>query len=422
MNDQSATMRLPIHPSLLDGESLSGWCWRTYIANGHEVPSAVRSALRFMRSPRTLERRSTLSLLVGLEQLKPLHVRECSLLEAWSKRLSPKWYAWSDRPRFCGQCMAEKECHLVYWDLPLVSACAVHGCHLTSHCHACERHLSWSTIQSGWECRCGERIAMGPAEQAPLSAIRLSRVLCRASDALVPQPIKEASSDSNLTSAAYRTRDVYETLGWLLKVRRVLTDPMLNFTPKDWPLRATPGARMVPGSWEVSLLTRFPHSVNRRARQTLSWFFQSKNSTLVELRSIRRWSDVKRLMDDLNTSGNPLNGEILNAIESVLREHHAQIPGLETTFFNPRLKKADRHKRIEEMYAWWPRGDASSSGEGGEEPPKPYQVLGGKISALLGYRKEVTADILNLIFDATRRRSAEADREKGASKRPRVRA
>lgn len=72
------------------------------------------------------------------------------------------------------------------------------------------------------------------------------------------------------------------------------------------------------------------------------------------------------------------------------------------------------------MYAWWPRGDASSSGEGGEEPPKPYQVLGGKISALLGHQKEVTADILNLIFDATRRRSAEAERENGASKRPRA--
>lgn len=219
MNSKVAAVRYPIRPALREGESVGGWCWRTYAANGYDLPTKARSALLAIRTIRVLEPDDALSQLFGFQELKSMYDRENSILHHWEGQPPPKsseplqlplnWYQWSYRPRFCAQCFAEVECHLVYWDLPLVSACAVHGSQLLTRCHACPRVLGWVSLQTGWRCRCGAKISAGQSKQAPLQAVRLSRALCAASDALVPQSVKDASCDSAPIRAAYRTRDVY---------------------------------------------------------------------------------------------------------------------------------------------------------------------------------------------------------------------
>lgn len=219
MNNDVAAVRFPIRPGLREGESMGGWCWRTYAENGYDLPAKARSVLLAIRTTRMLEPDDALSQLFGFQRLKQLYDRENSILHHGVGQPSPKsyepiqlplsWYHWSHRPRFCAQCLAEVECHLVYWDLPLVSACAVHGSKLLTRCHACPRVLGWVSLQTGWRCRCGARISAGQSKQALPQAVRLSRTLCAASDALVPQSVKEASRDSAPIRAAYRTRDVY---------------------------------------------------------------------------------------------------------------------------------------------------------------------------------------------------------------------
>ena len=399
MNDHVARPPFPIRPVLREGESLGGWCWQFYPANGHLTPAATRSSLLAIRATRVLQPDNALSQLMGFEQLKPLHERESSILDPWSGQRTPGWYAWSKRPRFCVRCMAECECHLVCWDLPLVSACAVHGCLLTTRCHLCGSMWSWPTLKRDWKCRCGARIAEGLAQEAPLLDVRFSRVVCTASDALVPPSVKWASSDSAPINAAYRTRDVYEALGWLLKVRRVLTDTVHLGIPKSWPMVARPGARMVPGSWEKSLLMGFPHTIDRKARQALRWFFKGSGATLVDLRSVDRWRDVQKLMNELSSERNPMADPIFSAIEHARLEHDAAIPGQESMLFNPRLPRAERDKRLAALTAWLRLLTRDEFTDGTTRRPEPHQIIGGQVSALSEHHTEVVMALLNPLFD-----------------------
>lgn len=401
MNGHVAAEKYPIRPILREGESLGGWCWQIYPANGHDVPVAARSALLAIRAARVLQPDNALSQLIGFERLQPLHERENSIIDPWSEQRAPGWYVWSKRPRFCVLCMAKSECHLVYWDLPLVSACAVHGCHLTTRCHSCGSMWSWPTLKRGWRCRCGAKIAEGLVQEAPLLDVRFSRVLCAASDALVPQAVKLASSGAApMISAAYRTREVYEVLGWLLKVQRVLTDKFHYGIPKSWPMVAGRGGRMVPGSWEKRLMMGFPRTINRKARQTLRWFFKGSSATLVDLRGLDRWRDVERLMEELSAERNPMAGLILNAIARARLEHHAGIPGQESMLFNPRLNQAQRNNRLAELTTWLRHLSGDESANGSKERPAPYQILGGQVSALSSHRTEAVMALLNVMFDA----------------------
>lgn len=327
MNDHVAADTFPIRPVLREGESLGGWCWQLYPANGHHIPAATRSALLAIRATRVLKPDNALSQLMGFERLRPIHERENSIIDPWSGQRTPGWYAWSKRPRFCVLCMAECECHLVYWDLPLVSACAVHGCLLTTRCHSCKSFWSWPTLKPSWRCTCGARISEGLAQEAPGLDVRFSNVLCAASDALAPPTVRSASLGAAPISAAYRTRDVYETLGWLLKVRRVLTDTVhQRIPPKSWPMVFRRGARMVPRSWEKAMLMGFPHTIDRKARQTLRWFFKVSRATPVDRPRVDRWLEVEKLIDELSAERNPMTGPIFIAVERALLEVLAEIP------------------------------------------------------------------------------------------------
>ena len=399
MNEHVVPESFPIRPVLRDGESLGGWCWRVYPANGHLLPKNTRSALLEIRAYRVLQPDNSLSRLMGFERLKPLHERENTIIDPWSRQLAPRWYAWSRRPRFCVLCMAQCECHLVCWDLPLVSACAVHGCLLTTRCHSCGSTWSWPTLKQGWRCNCGARIAEGLAQDAPLLEVSFSRGLCAASDALVPPSVKSASFGAAPINTAYRTRDVYETLGWLLKLRRALTDPVHPDVPKSWPMVPRRGARMAPGSWEKSLLTGSSHTINRKARQTLRWLFKDSFATLVDLRNVDRWSGVERLMTELSADRNPMSGPIFSAIDRARLEHHAGIPGQESILFNPRLSRAERSERLAELTAWLRLLSGEEDANGSKEKSAPHQIVGVQVSALTGNRTGAATGFLNFLFE-----------------------
>ena len=402
MKVQVAATRYPLRPAWREGESLGGWCWQIHGANEVNIPATTRAAALRIRTTQALTPDNALCQLIGFERLKPHHEREISLLVPWSDQPSPNWYAWSKRPRFCSLCMAEDECHLSYWDLPLVSACALHGCRLSTKCHSCQSNWRWATMKRGWRCHCNSKVVDGQATEAPKFEVCFSRVLCAAVDALVPRAVKAASCGTALLDAEYCTRDVYETLGWLLKVRRVLTDESFDGSSKSWPITAKRGARMAPGSWEKRLMMGFPHSIDHKARQTLRWFFKGSASTLVDLRSIDRWRCVKRLMNVLDAERNPMLRPILSAIERVQLELFAGMQGRETVLFNPQLSQAELRKRLAELNAWvrhLPGEEAAQSSRPGADS---HLIAGSQVGAQSGQQSGDLMVMLNALFDAAR--------------------
>lgn len=353
MSDQLALADFPVRPQLREGESLASWCWRIYLANGHLVPPGVRSATRKLRAEPKMEVDQVLSNLIGIDTLTSFRARENSLLERWNPQCSPGWYVWSPFPRLCPLCVAENGHHLLYWDLPLVSACAVHGCPLSDRCHACDRKWSWATLRQGWQCVCGARVPEAAYRLAPQIAIRLSRILCAASDAQIPQVVRQCCTSVQTVRATYRTRDVYEVLWWLLKVRRALTERTYYPLPESWPMVPRKGSRMVPSSWEVAVIADLPSTIVIKARHALRWFFRDVNATLVDLDQVRCWHAAKKLMDELDGRRNPLAGLIRESIERERKEAGAGIPGLTGTLFNPHFTTAQRRERVVELDMWW---------------------------------------------------------------------
>lgn len=392
--------RFPVRPELREGESVGGWCWRVYSDNGHDAPTAVRSALAAMRSLREVVPNGVLSQLVGFEQLSSFSTRENCLIDPWSTQRSPNWYRWSRGIRFCPLCIAEIKCHLSIWDLPLMTACALHGCQLTIKCLACHRLWSWSFLKNGWQCGCGRKIEDFPVASAPNCAVRFSRILSNASDALVPKVVKEASFDLVPISAVYRTRDVYEILAWLLKVRRTLTDGHYHVISKFWPMVPRDGARMVPGSWEMSLLAEFPLTIERKARQALRKLFKGSRLTLVDLESVVRWKNVEKMIEELKASCNPMARPVFSAIERVQREHQTGIRGHEKTIFNPRLNDAQRKEHVHELAVWLRHFSENTSGTGPEVRQEPQQLLDGQFRARSSLHKDLVISRLNAMFDA----------------------
>lgn len=402
MNDHVALADFPVRPPLREGESLASWCWRIYLANGHDVPPGVRSATRKFRAEQEMDVDHVLASLFGIETLVSFRVRESRLLDRWDTQCAPGWYVWAPAPRFCPLCVAESGCHLLSWDLPLVSACAVHGCQLRDRCHVCDRKLSWVTLRQGWQCVCGARVQEAAARQSPQFAVRLSRILCAASDAQVTRAVRLCSTPKQPTTQDYRTRDVYEVLWWLLKMRRALTDWRHYPLPGSWPMVPRKGARMAPGSWEIAVMAGLPSTVVIKARYALRWFFRNDRATLVDLDRVTCWHDAEKLMDELDGHRNPLAGLIREAIERVRKEAGASIPGQTGTLFNPRLTAVQRRKRVIELDMWWRRFSADIPGLDPRDRLDQSCNLFGHLYPWYGMDPQVAMALMNVFFEAAR--------------------
>ena len=402
MNYHVAFADFPVRPPLREGESLASWCWRIYLANGHDVPADVRSATWKFRAQQETGVDHVLASLLGIERAASFRARENSLLDRWDPQCAPGWYVWAPAPRFCPLCVAENGCHLLSWDLPLVSACAVHGCQLRDRCHVCDRKLSWVTLRQGWQCVCGARVQEAAARPSPQFAVRLSKILCAASDAQVTRSVRQCSTPTQPSSQAYRTRDVYEVLWWLLKMRRALTDWRHYPLPRSWPMVPRKGARVAPGSWEIAVLAGLPTTVESKARHALRWFFRNDRATLVDLDRVSCWHDAEKLMDELDGRRNPLAGSLREGIDRVRKEVSAGIPGQHWTLFNPRMTAAQRRNRVHKLDTWWCRFSANIPGLDPRDRLDQSCNLFGHLYPWYGMDPQVAMALMNVFFEAAR--------------------
>lgn len=151
---------LPIRHSRQSTESLPGYIYRLYNANGHAVPTEIHAGLSSLYSAAAQDHREWAATQVSAISggLDYADWPQWRTQHRWLKQS----YVWA---RFCPLCMKDNPIHQSIWELPLVKSCPTHQTMLSQRCD-CGRKLAWRTIRADWRCRCGK----GVAEQAPVTA------------------------------------------------------------------------------------------------------------------------------------------------------------------------------------------------------------------------------------------------------------
>ncbi len=403
MNDHVALADFPVRPPMREGESLASWCWRIYLANGHDVPPGVRSATRKFRAEPEMEVDQLLASLIGIDTLSSFRARENDVLARWNPKYTPHWHVWAPAPRFCPLCVAENGYHLSSWDLPLMSACALHGCQLRQRCHQCDRRLSWVTLRRGWQCVCGARVQEAEAQQSPRFSVHLSKILCAASDAQVPRAVRQCSTHKWPTSQAYRTRDAYEVIWWLQSMREALTNRRHDRLSRSWPVVTKRVRLTMPGRLEIAVLAGLPTMVESKARHALRWLFRNDQATLISLDRVAHWCVAKKLIDELNGHRNPLCELLREGIDRARKDVNAGIPGQDWTLFNPKMSVVQRHSRVHKLDTWWRQFSADIHDLDPRDRLDQSCNLIDHLYPRYSTRSQTVLAIINVLFEAARR-------------------
>lgn len=162
---------LPVRPLRQSTESLPGYIYRLYNANGHSVPTEIHSCLSQLYSRAAQSRRD----------------EAAAQLEAVAGQVSdgdwPRWRAchgWLKQSyagvRFCPACLQKAPFHQSIWELPLVKACPFHQVILSEQCD-CGKELNWRSMAADWRCRCGTAYAELQTSDAAYGMVALSRLI-----------------------------------------------------------------------------------------------------------------------------------------------------------------------------------------------------------------------------------------------------
>lgn len=162
---------LPVRPSRQLGESLPGYLYRLYNANGHPVPTEIHASLSLLYSNAAQDRREAaaaqLSAVTG--ELSDADWPRWRTWHGWLKQS----YAWL---RFCPLCLRENQIHQSIWELPLAKACPIHQTQLVEECE-CGRKLGWRWNSADWQCRCGKAFSEIDAPDAAQGTVVLARLI-----------------------------------------------------------------------------------------------------------------------------------------------------------------------------------------------------------------------------------------------------
>jgi hypothetical protein len=322
--------RYPRRPLRRAGESLAGYCWHVYAANGHAPVPAGHTALQAAAA------------LLGQPVAATAAAFEEGLFQWRAHSRQPVWHRRAQAHRFCPRCVAEDGFHAVLWDMPLMTACEVHGCRLVDRCHGCRQPLAWGRLKEGFICDCGAALSEGPSQEACPSAVLLARhlastVACLANGAEIGPP----------STSHY----LYEALDWVQRARNMLT----YHRDRSWPhTEARPArSRLVPGSSAIRFTTGMPRTVRRATSRLLRRCAAGRGELLVELESHPTLARLARLRTELRESANSMMRSIEFTIAAVMDEHSAGIGALPPGMRNPSCS-SDEFAACRDAFAhWW---------------------------------------------------------------------
>lgn len=348
MSARQEFFQLPVRPLQGEGESLSGWILRIYLANGYAAPQNLRGASKLLRTQSTLDETHPIFEFLTSSLIEKIHQHEAAHVEMWEPFVGRSWYAWTNKCRFCPVCFNELGYHMLHWDLPFMSACPSHGCQLSDLCHQCGLPWRWGNLARNWGCPCGAKVQDAPLRKATRISIRFSAILLLATDTYVPLGIKEHCRAIVPDHLVYRAKDTYEVLWWLIKMRAALCDRARSLHT----LRKTPFS---PAQWEVSCLVRLVISPRKSALHTIRWLLRNSRATLIDLDYFGTWRDVEETLLQLKVSHNPLAEYIHDTVRQTLDSISAHVSPSSKIHFNPRFPVRQIQLQRESLNRWWPR-------------------------------------------------------------------
>lgn len=393
MTDSTTFTEFPVRPLPREGESAAGYCWRFFDANGHAAPAAARAAAC---SDLPVDRK--ISAMVGPHVIDRLRAAERDRL-TWQGSLPPaNWFARSRMPRFCSLCIAELGYHLAVWDMPLATACGVHGCRLLRRCPRCRASLSWSTLGSGWRCICKTAMSTVIPVRAHRWEVVFSRLLAGACDSDAPVELRHRAAREPMTRCQYRTRDLYGLLVYLLSARRYVRNGGHWSMDTAWAELRRHGERTAPSRPEVTLLSTLPNSLAVKAGRFMRWLCRHSTETLIDVDDDLRFTSMLDALQSLSTAGNPFAGPALRAVRECWRSSCAGISSLNAVCFSPKLRVDERVAILEGFGRWW------ASFVTQIQPPDPADCFAGDAPdeggwLLIWDRRHHAVSILNAFLD-----------------------
>lgn len=348
MSTSSEFFQLPVRPLQGEGESLSSWILRIYLANGYVAPQNLRGASKLLRTQSTIDGSHPIFAFLPSSYVEKIHQDEAAHVEMWEPFTGRSWYVWTSKCRFCPVCFNELGYHMLHWDLPFMSACPSHGCQLSDLCHQCGLPWQWGKLARNWGCPCGAKVQDTPLRKATRNSIRWSAILVLATDTCAPRSVKENCRAIVPDLLCYHAKDAYEVLWWLIKMRAALCDRARSFHT----LRKRPFS---PAQWEASSLVRLVIRPRKSALHTIRWLLRNSRATLIDLDCFGTWRDVEVTLLQLNISHNPLAKLIHDTVRKTLDSINTHVSPASKIYFNPRLPVRQRTQQRESLNRWWPR-------------------------------------------------------------------
>lgn len=254
---------LPVRPARKAGESLPGYVYRLYNANGHAVPAEIHANLSLLYSNAAQAQRDAAAaqLAVVSGGLDDADWPRWRTWHGWLKQS----YAWL---RLCPACLQENSVHLALWELPLVKACPAHRTVLAEQCD-CGRKLAWRWIAPDQRCRCGKPFTALNPVPASEGMVVLARLVAaclstqggdrRVGDWPLPAEYQGMSLDQ-----------LYAEINFLYQLESKLHRHL-----------GIRGNSKSPSASVGMLLTDWPHNFDAHLHTWVRWFFEKDRGNAI---------------------------------------------------------------------------------------------------------------------------------------------
>lgn len=160
----------PVRSQVQPGESLMGYVYRFYNANGYRIPYTANKWVRTLSRGWAEEfdeafkvTQSIFGNVATLDRFGWIRVRrnmDSDRSETMEYRIER-----SHQPAgFCPTCLNESGFYYELWEYLKVEVCPLHVCKLVTRCPNCLSNFSWRRLLTDWRCFCGLDMTTIPTE------------------------------------------------------------------------------------------------------------------------------------------------------------------------------------------------------------------------------------------------------------------
>jgi hypothetical protein len=340
----------PVRPKIYTGESLAGYLSRVYACNGHVMPAELIDTLRLLyrACPKeSLKAFNSLCASFGDNTFIDCGWwidKETDIFSSDRRRaLQPRRFG---RVHLCAKCFIENGFHFAFWEHPLITACPIHRCNLTSACPACGRVRRWLSEQVDWRCRCGVAIESKSPVPASPGALNIATLALRASDAVLPLNYQTLISGCG-PFLEYTLQDISSALEWGHSLPSILSKFGRNTRTK----RRT--ARDEGNAWEAKLLLDTPRNLYRRIELALRFRFRGNRNFLVYIAEDDGFTRGLNFLIARTTHMNAFSNRWAIVTQQFLKNYRLAVPFHSTVLFNPGIPIEERNVCLSAFSSWW---------------------------------------------------------------------